>query len=93
MAVLQPSQFCRYEMTEQEVLQGSCLTSLQVCCIQNQISDLATRRLNLSLDPKNPDDFVQQEAWIKGQIDALQHILNTSEAAIQQLNLNTLNAR
>lgn len=89
MATLQPSQFCRYEMSEQELLQGSALTSLQACCIQNQISDLATRRLNLALDPKNPDEYVQQEAWIKGQIEALQYLLNTSEAAIQQLNLNS----
>ena len=83
---LQPSQFCRYELTEQELLQGSALTSLQAYCIQNQIANIAAQKLNLTFDPDKPSDFTQQVAYLQGQIDALQHLLNTSEAALPQLN-------
>ena len=88
MATLIPSQFCRYSLAEEEFIQGSALTSLQAYCIQNQIADQASRKLNLMFDPKNPEDFAQQIAWHQGQIDALQHLLNASEAALLQLSTN-----
>lgn len=87
MATLLPSQFCRYSMSAQEILQGSALTSLQVYCIQNQIADLASQKLNLVFNPEEPAGFTQQVAYLQGQIDALQHLLNTSEAALPQINL------
>ena len=85
MATLKPSQFCRYELNEQEISQGSALTAVQGYCIQNQIADLAAQKLNLVFDPSKPDDFAQQIAYLQGQIDALQHILNTSESALQHI--------
>ena len=88
MATLQPSQFCRYEMSEQELFQGSALTSLQGYCIQNQIANLASQKLNLVFNPDEPAGFTQQVAYLQGQIDALQHLLNTSAAALPQLSLS-----
>ena len=89
MATLQPSQFCRYAMTEQELLQGSSLSMVQTQCLQNQLADIASRKLNLVFNPANPGDFAQQIAWHQGQIDAIQHLLTTSEAATLQLNTNS----
>lgn len=89
MATLQPSQFCRYEMTELEILQGSALSLVQTQCLQNQLADIASRKLNLVFEPLNPTDFAQQIAWHQGQMDALQHLLMTSEAATLQLNTTT----
>lgn len=85
MATLKPSQFCRYELTEQETLQGSVLTFVQTYCIQNQIANLAAQKLNLVFDPSKPDDFAQQVAYLQGQIDSLQYLINTSESASQHI--------
>lgn len=88
MPTLLPCQFSRYQMTEEEALQGALLTTLQICCIQNQIADIASRKLNLVYNPQNPTDFAQQISWYQGQLEALEFLLSASEAANLQLNQN-----
>lgn len=89
MAILKPSVFCRYELTEIELTQGTALTPLQGFCIQNQIADLAAQKLNLVFDPAAPASYAQEVAYLQGQIDALQHLLNMSEAALLKLANNS----
>jgi hypothetical protein len=79
---------CRYQkwdLTEQEYLQGSCLTITQKQCIQNQIAQLAEERLALNLDPEHPLNFIQKEAEIKGQLNALSYLIDLSTNAEKQL--------
>ncbi len=73
--------FISYVMSEEETLRASIFTFEQKAFIQNQLSQAATDRLALTLDMTNPSAFVQDEASLKGQIYAYQHLLDTSEAA------------
>ena len=86
MAHLIPNTFSSWELTPEEELQGSTLTTLQKQVIQNQIALLAQEKNMLVYDPSNPFEFVQQEADLKGQISSLQYLFILSDDAVEQLN-------
>jgi hypothetical protein len=73
--------FQSWEFTPQELTAGTILTTIQKQCIQNQISSLALQRINLMYDPSTPLVFVQRDAELKGQINALQYLIELSVAA------------
>jgi len=81
MAIIIPNDFTSYQLTEQEELEGSILTITQKQVIQNHLSAAAHEKNALEYDPENPQRFVQQEASLKGQLDAYHFILASSEAA------------
>ena len=80
---LLPNKFSSYNLTEAQALEGSKLTTLQMMNIQNQISNLAITRTNLVLDMSDPISFAQEEAQLKGEMSALQFLLDASVTAIQ----------
>ena len=82
MATIVPNVFTSYVLTEQEQIEGSILTIAQKEVIQNRLSDTAAEKLALPFDPSNPMEFAQEEAYKRGHIDALQFILDVSEAAV-----------
>lgn len=89
MPLLQPNAFTSYILTQDEQQQGSLLTSLNICAIQNLISQIAQEKLSLLYDPTNPLKFAQQEAELHGQMLILQQLVNNSnDAAAAQLKLN-----
>jgi hypothetical protein len=77
--------FTSWILTPQETLQGSILTITQKQCIQNQIAELATKRINLSFDPEHVLKFTQEEAELKGQILALQYLLILSASGEKEV--------
>ncbi len=81
MAVLIPNDFASFQLTEQEELEGSILTITQKQVIQNHLSSAAAEKIGLEYDPENSLKFVQQEASLKGQIDAYRFILASSDTA------------
>ena len=86
MAILNPTnQFQSWNLTPEEFLQGGLLTSLQKQVIQNQIASVATQKINLTFTPADPLSFAQDEAHLRGQIDALSYLLTLSEQAEFQL--------
>lgn len=85
----QDSNFQSWILTEKELIHGSALTGLQKQCIQNQICQLANQRLNIDFDPLNPLRFAQEEACLKGQIQALQYLLTLSAEAEKEITLGT----
>ena len=86
MATLNPTnQFQSWNLTPEEFLQGGLLTSLQKQVIQNQIASVATQKINLTFTPAQPLEYAQQEAHLRGQIDALSYLLTLSEQAEFQL--------
>ena len=86
MATLNPTnQFQSWNLTPEEFLQGGLLTSLQKQVIQNQIASVATQKINLTFTPADPLSFAQDEAHLRGQIDALSYLLTLSEQAEFQL--------
>ena len=78
------NQFQSWNLTPQEFLQGGLLTILQKQVIQNQIASVATQQINLSFIPSDPLAFAQQEAHLRGQLDALTYLLTLSEEAERQ---------
>lgn len=86
MAILNPTnQFQSWTLTPEEFLQGGLLTILQKQVIQNQIASVATQKINLTFTPAAPLEYAQQEAHLRGQIDALSYLLTLSEQAEFQL--------
>jgi len=85
MAHLIPNDFSSYQLTEQEELEGSLLTITQKQVIQNYLAAAAHEKNGLEYSAAEHDRFCQQEASLKGQIDAYRFILATSEASEELL--------
>lgn len=85
MATQKPNTFTSYELTTRETLSGSILTGEQKQVLQNQLSEIAEQRLNTDYDPEKPLAFVQQEAFLKGQISILRVMLLRSDECEMQL--------
>lgn len=77
-----PTRFTAYELTAEESKLGATLTSLNVAVIQTMIANIASDKLMLVFDPLNPQAFIQDEAYKKGQLDILQHLLDLHDAAV-----------
>lgn len=91
MAKVVPNLFTSYELTEEEEINGSILTTLQKQRIQNALSLAAMEKSALSFDPLNPTKFAQEEASLQGQLAAYAYILDSSEAAEAELNQSNIN--
>lgn len=86
MAQLIQNSFSSYELTIEEELQGSILTITQLQVLQNQLAFIVEEKINIEFDPA-PDkvlEFVQQEAYKKGQMELLQYIISNSEVATKE---------
>ena len=78
MSQLTESTFAKYEQSEQEQLAGTALTYDQKHFIQNQLCMIAEERIALQPDPVNYPAFIQQEAFLKGQMSAYKYLLDCS---------------
>jgi hypothetical protein len=78
--------FQAWVLSQQEYLVGSILTLTQKQVIQNQIAQLALQKNNLTFDPTSPLVFMQAEAELRGQITALQYLLDISVSSEAQMN-------
>ncbi len=82
---LKPNVFTSYELTPMEELTGTILTPPQVAVLSNKLAGIAETKLLLKFDPSNPAQFTQSEAYERGQMDVIQWLLESSEAAQQSL--------
>lgn len=78
--------FQAWVLSPEELLHGSIFTVTQKQCIQNQIAQLSLRKNNIKFDPANTLYFLQEEAEVRGQITALQFLLDMSASCEAQLN-------
>jgi len=85
MALAIDNEFSAYELTDAEAVQGAIFTVTQKQCIQNQLSQVACEKLALEFDVNNPNKFIQEDAFKKGQLDMLKYLLDTSLAAEEEL--------
>lgn len=77
------SSFTSYVLTEQEQLSGSMLSYEQKLFIQNQIGGIAEQKLALIPTPNDYQNFIQQEAFLSGQLAILKYLLDSSLASEQ----------
>lgn len=73
--------FTSWELSEQEVLQGSVLTDLQLKVMQNQRAEIAEQKLALIFDPLNPMSYGLRVAELDGQLGAINYILAQHEVS------------
>ena len=81
MSHILPSTFSRYHLDSQEQVQAETLTSLNLQAMQNLICDCAEAKVNLKFDPSNPQEFLQKEAELQGQIGILRLLVEQSAIA------------
>ena len=84
---LLPTAFTRYQLDEEETVEGSIYTETQIQVLQNMLADVAEEKLALDFDPEHVLLYTQQEAYKKGQIELLQHLINNS-ASCAELRVN-----
>ena len=70
-----PHTFNRYELTDEEQRAGQALTLSNTAVIQNLIAEKAEAKIGLVLDTKDIDSYMQNEAYLRGQIDVLNYLL------------------
>lgn len=86
MASININTFTSYKQTPEEELVGMCMCTEQRQFLQNQISRIAEEILALTPDPINYSVFIQQEAYLKGQLDFAKYLLDCAiQAEPQQL--------
>lgn len=78
---LTQSTFSKYTLSESDSVIASSLTTLTKQFIQNQICAIAESMIALDVDPNNYPAYVQQQAYLKGQMDGLKYLLDASEAS------------
>lgn len=75
------SSFTRSNLTPAELSAGTVLSTLNLAVIQNLRVDIAEQKLNLTFTPNDVLSYTQQEAFLKGQLEILQHLIDTSAAS------------
>lgn len=73
-----PHSFNRYQLSEEEQRAGAAFSLSNQAVIQNLIATCAEEKLHLTLDTQNISAYAQQEAYLRGQIDILRHLLDLS---------------
>lgn len=78
MVQLIPNSFSSYNLSTEEEETGSVLNYLQKAVLQNKLAIIAQDKLNTVFDPLNPTAFAQQEAYLRGQMEVINWLLDSS---------------
>lgn len=87
MQVNQNSDLVTYSLEDTEVVVGNTLNYLQKAAIQNQRVAISQELINLKPDDMTnagKETYWQREAYLRGQLDILTHLLQLSESYEQQ---------
>lgn len=82
-----PHSFNKYELSPEEVRAGQALTLTNKAVIHNLLAEIAEKKIRLVLDPQNMQEYIQQEAYLTGQFDILNFLLDSSESTQIPLSL------
>lgn len=80
-----PHAFTSYELTAEEELQGQLLNQLQLAILQNLLCKVSTDKITLVFDTDKPDAYIQNEAYLRGQYDLIQHLLDLNNLALETI--------
>lgn len=84
-----PHSFNKYLLTDEETKSGHILTESNKAVIQNLIADAAQSKINLVLDPQKLNEYVQQESFLKGQIEILNYLLDMHQSLLENIQNNS----
>ena len=79
------STFSKYTLTDVEALTGRILNDMQLGVLHNMRTDIAEQKINLKFTPNDVGTFAQDEAFLKGQLDLLTHLIDSSATAQVEL--------
>lgn len=79
MAQIINNKFTAYKLSPEEEALGYLFNENNLYMLQNELAAIAETKLNLKLDPNNPMEFMQQEAFIAGKMDLLSYFLAMHE--------------
>lgn len=94
MATLRNTSLTAYDLTDEEQSSGSILNQVQKLVLQNEVARISETLLGLTLDTSKQLEFIQQQAYLKGQVDVLKWMLEVSDATERELQemINAMNA-
>lgn len=75
------SPFQAIPLSPSDASNGQILNGLQKAVIQNKRVEIATQKLTLPFTPNDVLSYTQQEAYLAGQLDILQYLLDASTAS------------
>lgn len=79
MSIVDNNRFRTVKLDEYEIEQGSQLSGAQAACIQNLIAGYAHDIINIPYDDLKPAEHAIRQAYYRGAIEALEHLLHTDE--------------
>lgn len=85
MAIFRATSFTSYSLTNKEELAGQILTIDQKNYIQNQRAQIAEQILAQVFTPDKPLEFVQQDAFLKGQLSVYTTLIDASDQCEREL--------
>lgn len=86
----QVNNFTTYDFTDDELIEACKLTHLQKAFIQHQKGLLAIEKVEMKFDPLKQQDFLQNEAYVAGQIAAYDFLLGNADIALEKIRENLL---
>ena len=89
MSKLIPNSFTAYDLTDDEVLQGSIFNTLQLQVLHNHLASYAEEKIALDYDPSNKERFLQDEASLKAKIEILNYLIEASQASLDVITNKT----
>jgi hypothetical protein len=79
---VETNSFTKYKLSDESVMQATQFSAVQQALMQNIIADNAELKIGLKFNPLEPHDFLQQEAYLTGQIDAIRYLLSLSQTNV-----------
>ena len=80
MPTLRPNPFTSYEFAPQELEQAAQFNDLQVKYLRTLLSETAEQLINLKFDPANALSVTVEHAYLSGQKEVLETLLNAYNA-------------
>lgn len=74
----------RFIMDEKSQKAALMLTAATRALLQNTKADLSEQLINLNIDPSNVSEFIQNEAFLRGQLAMVDYLLSSSDPQQQQ---------
>lgn len=84
------SPYITYELTEEDTLRAAMFTPEHRALLQNLKMETVEQKLQLTapdLTEAGKETYWQQEAYLRGQLDILDHLITMADIASQQLEL------
>jgi len=88
MALRNPLRYETYKLSESETLEASVLYPLQLMALKNTLAEIVDQKLHLTpndLSAAEKESYWQQEAYLRGQLDIITHLLAASEVATAEM--------